>query len=81
MPRRPAHFKVYGGPFGKPSEREATLTVTEALVSVRRRFGRRTYELPSDVVAKMVIDRVTKAEVFRARLEKARVRKTRRPHR
>jgi hypothetical protein len=81
MPRRPAHFKVHGGPFGKPSEREATLTVTEAFVSVRRRFGRRTYELPADVVAKLVIEQVTKAEVFKARIEKAKERKARKQRR
>jgi hypothetical protein len=78
MPRRPARFRVYGGPFGKPSERTATMTVTEAMVSVRRRFGRRTYDLPADVVAKMVIERVTRAEVFKARMEKAKERKDRR---
>jgi len=78
MPRRPGHFRVYGGPFGKPSEREATMTVSESLVSVRRRFGRRTFDLPADVVAKMVIERVTRAEVFTARMEKAKARNERR---
>jgi hypothetical protein len=77
--RRAAHFRV-AGRFDRASRVQAgTLTIEAgALVVVRRHRGRRTYELPLDTVAQMVVERVVKAEIFKARLEKAAAKRSRR---
>lgn len=75
---RRAHFKVHGGPFGRPRDREATLTVEGDTVRVRPKHSRRTYDLPMDRVAKWVVESVLKAEAFKVRMEKARERAERR---
>jgi hypothetical protein len=76
--RRAAHFRAVGGPFGRVTAREATVTIVGGSVRVRPLRARRDYELPLDVVAKWIVERVTKAELFRARTEKARARAERR---
>lgn len=72
---RRAHFKVEGGPFYKTQLRTARLSVIGDQVVVRPSRCRRVFQLPLDTVAKMVVDRVVKAEVFKDKMERAKLRK------
>lgn len=66
------HFKVVGRLDHAAKVQVATVTINRAngLLSVRPLRRRRTYDLPLDVVAQMVVSRVIRTEVFAARLAK-----------
>lgn len=67
------------GKFDMSRYQEGTVTVDRAsgIFSVRPKRRRRSYDLPLDKVAEMVVQRIIKAEVFQKRVEKAARRKTR----
>lgn len=82
MKKRAAHFKVEGGPFGRPRDREATLTIVQTkdgpMAIVRPKRSRRTYDKSLDRVVKWIVESVVKGEVLKKRADKARERKERR---
>lgn len=70
---RNAHFPVYGT-FDRASRvTKGTVTIDRAasLITVRRSRARKTYTLPLDTVANMIVQRIVKAEVFQKRMERA----------
>jgi hypothetical protein len=54
------------------------MTIVGYLITVRPKRSRRTYALPTATVAKMIVERVIKADVFARRLEKMRRKRARR---
>jgi hypothetical protein len=76
--RRAAHFSVDGGPFGKPKERKATVTIEAGMFRVRPLRRRRTYDLTLADVARFVYERVCRAELAEEKRAKAAERAARR---
>lgn len=74
---RPARARVVGNFDGA---KEATVTMNRAagLLTVRPIRRRRIFELPLSVVAEMVMWRVVKAELFKAKMAKGKERRARR---
>lgn len=70
---RAVHLRVVGKLDSAGPRIEGTITINRraGLFIVRPLRRHRTYELPLDVVADMVVGRVTRAEVFKRRLERA----------